>query len=687
MFILTEKPSVAEAFANALEYELSGTGIYVSASGKDCIVSAAGHVLTLFEPEDYNEKLHEWNVEDLPIVPEEFQYKIIREKSSVLKRIKDAFNNYDSTDLLLATDAEREGQYIGELILDYVHFKFWNTARRFWISSALSKETVLNGIKNARPLSEYASYRAEGEARSKADWLLGMNLSRLLTCSTHKLLTFGRVQTAVLGAVYIRDRNIKNFKPEPYYQLQIFAAKNDLKVQHCTFKMFLENSDGSICYKEVEGRLSVAKAAAEKNGILSVTEVTQEEKKELPPQLYNITGLQKFCSTKYNMTAKKTLETAQELYEAGCLSYPRTPSTVLGDDDTDTYRKSYDRLKKLYPEFSEGCDESKISASYKRLFNTAKLTDHHALIPLGPLTEDASPVQRQVYLAVVERFFCVIKDPYEYMTTRVRAETDGFVFTASGKTELKKGWHSSEKEPDGDQSLPSLKSGDSLSVLKAETLSKMTTPKKHFTESSLLALMENPRNEDGESEGKLAGLGTPATRADIIASLLQRKYLQEEKKSLIITELGIFLIETVVKNKELADLISIKQTTIWEEKLSKDPDAFLSDIIVFTKNILPGIKITSTYRPSGLGPCPLCGKGRIFEGKKAFFCSSYKETGCSFTVWRTFCEASITSSDVKIMLEGKKTRPKKMRTKVGREFSASLALQDGKVTPLFVKKK
>ena len=680
MFVLTEKPSVAEAFASALNFHKKTPGLYVSENEKDCIVAAGGHVLELFEPEDYDSSLKKWKLEDLPIIPDRFKYKPITEKKSILARIKKAFEQYDSSNFILATDAEREGQYIGELILDYVNFKHRVSAKRFWVSSALSKETILNGIKTAKPLSDYMSYRKEGEARSKADWLLGMNISRLLTCSTHTLLTFGRVQTAVLGAVYVRDRNIAQFKPEPYFQLQLETKTSKDEIVSL---MFYSDTD-SPNFKE-EGRLIGIQATIPQGVKLTISEVEHENKKELPPQLFNLTGLQKHCASNFHFSAKKTLECAQKLYELGFLSYPRTPSTVMGDEDVDFFLNLYNKLKHAYSSFAHGCDITHIASSNKRIFNSKNLSDHHALVPLEILPADTPKDLSLVYNAIAERFFTSIKKPHEYLLTKIDASYNQLHFKTSGKTVISEGWKTKKTEEDLPQ-LPHLQKGDNLTVQNSQILKKFTVPKKHFTEASLLALMENPKNEEEEHSGKLVGLGTPATRADIIASLIQRQYISQSKQNLLITPLGKFLIETVIQAPQLADLITIGTTTKWEEMLSSNPENFLTEIEKYAKETLPLVSINAKWEKQSLGICPICKNGSVIEGKKSYYCSLYKQTGCTFTIWNSYCGANITDADILQLIQGRTTAKKKMKSKTGNQFSARLKFENGKIIPVFENK-
>lgn len=699
MFILTEKPSVAESIAIGLGGFKKGKGYYFNDSG-DCIVSAAGHLLELLSPEEYDPKYKNWSLEDLPIVPAEMKYKPIQKNIETLKKIEKCFNEFPSENFILATDAEREGELIGALILNRIRFSSYENAKRFWVSEALTPEVVKKGIQNAKPLAEYESYRKAGYARQHADWLVGMNISRLLSVSMKSNFSFGRVQTAVLGAIYLRDRNIANYEkldPKPcYFIYQVKTGK-----ENTLFKMYLyqNNSEKFEDTEETSAMLRSAVNDIKQGTKLKVINISNEKKTENPPPLFNITGLQKYCSQKYEISPEETLALAQELYETHkCLSYPRTPSVVLGDENVELFLEKYRMLSKLYPDAAKGCNAGYISGDNKRVFNTDKLTDHHALIPLAPLPEGVKGVNeklRKVYNAVLERFFNVVKEPYLYnVTTVTAASEDGkYTFKASGKTVIQNGWkskddNSDEEEKEETQKLPGLMTGDELLVSEASVIKKLKSPKKHFTNATLLALMENPKGED-ETKGKLAGLGTPATRANIISILLSRGYIIQQKQNLLITDKGKFLIENITKIPSLADFISISTTTKWEQQLQDEPEKFLINIKDFLKTEIPKIEIKSTWENQGLGKCPLCKKGNILPGKKNYYCSNW-QNGCKFVIWFNHNGATINENDARNLLLGKTTGTKKLKKKDGSTYSAKLQMEfeNGtvKLQPVFDKK-
>lgn len=670
MIILTEKPSVARDIAHALNYK-SSEGVWISDSGRDCIVAAHGHLLESFLPDDYDEKWKSWknSFSDLPIIPETFKYKIKENCSETLKKIERCFRNFDSKEFILATDAEREGEVIGAEILEYVEFAYYTTAKRFWVSEALTPEVVKKGIANAKPLSHYDSYKKAGFARAEADWLVGMNISRVLTVQANKLLSFGRVQTAILGAIYLRDKNISNFIPKDYYQLVCTLTKNNNN-----FNVVFTRDENDRFEDNIELK-SILSNLGEK---LSIHSVSREDKIENVPQLFNITGLQKYCSNKFHLTPDETLKIAQNLYEVHkCLSYPRTPSVVLGDDNVDLFKKKFDLLYKAYPKLASKCDISKISKENKRLFNSANLTDHHALIPLNTLPDNVSENEKNVYNAVLLRFFQTVMNPCKFQTVTVKALQDNYHFIGKGKIYLDKGWKENIQD-ESDEEIEifpnDIEKGDILPIIKSEVVAKQTKPKKHFTNATILALMENPRDDDIEKNGKLIGLGTPATRAGIIKELIDRTYIQQKGQQLLITDLGKFLIETVIKIPCLKNFISLKTTTNWEEQLTTEPDIFLNNIKAFIKNEVPKITVTEKWVDNEIGTCPVCKKGIISEGQKSFYCSEYKN-GCKFSIGKIILGASISKTDAMLLITGKNTKSKKMHSqKSGKDFSAKLKL-------------
>ena len=686
MLILTEKPSVAKAFAEALGVPRK-ENFYEDK--RHCIVNALGHLLENYSPEDYDPALKKWDVASLPIIPEKVKYKPVEKTKAQLAVVKACFNKHKNDTLLLATDAEREGELIGAEILDYVGFTDYAGARRFWVSEALTPEVILKGIENAKPLADYASYRDQGFARQQADWLVGMNLTRLVTVKSNKLLHFGRVQTAVLGAVYEREKDIQNFTSRKYYEIK--AVMGD--ASGFSVKMINpDNQEYPTRFMKLPADDNLASVSRVEKGV--ITSLKKDKKMVQPPRLLNLTALQKEAHKQHGYSPERTLNIAQALYEKHkCLSYPRTPSSVMGDDNVNLVNAIYNKLRlpggyagTSMEAYMLGSDPSLISKDNKRVFNSAELRDHHALIPLTQLPKDSSDEENNIYTLVFKSFFNVLKPPYVYNSVSIDVDIDGRQFVGSGIEVLQAGWKT--EQDDDEETLENyseLEQGNSYSVVSVETLEKQTEPKKRYSFASLLQLMENPRNDEGKH---LTGLGTPATRGSILQKLVDRKYVALKGKNVLITDDGKFLIENVLKNETLKTFISVPETTRWEERMSENTAVFIEEIKDFARNAVKSTGM-ETYKneKTSLGECPLCG-GEVYEGKKNYYCGNYKvERPCSFTIWKEICQAAISPSDVQTLLAGKQTKVKKCVNKAGKEFKAAFTLVKDKIEFRFEDKK
>ena len=679
MIILAEKPSVARSFAEALGVPRKNA--YWENSDY-CIVNALGHLLENCDPDDYDPALKKWSLEGLPIIPDKVQFKTIAKTKDQLAVVKACFSKRKNDPLLVATDAEREGEVIGAEILDHVGFTNHAHARRFWVSEALTPDVIMSGIKNAKPLADYASYREQGFARQQADWLIGMNLTRLITLKSGKLLHFGRVQTAILGAVYEREKSIALFEPENYFEVKAILEGTS------PFSVKLVNPGNEEFPTRFAKNASslLEEVKAEKNSFKTgvITEITKEKKTVQPPQLFNLTALQKEAHKQYSYSPEQTLEIAQALYEKHkCLSYPRTPSRVMGDENVALVRGIYDKLIDAYEgvlEFKNelsGADPSLISADNKRLFNSAELQDHHALIPLTPLPQGCTDDEANIYYIVFERFFTILKPPYVYNSVSINVDISGRLFRGTGIEVLQTGWKTcstDEDEEEPPENYAGLEKNKEYPVSSVEIGEKKTAPKKHYTFASLLQLMENPRNDEGK---RLTGLGTPATRGAILQKLVDRKYVALKGKNILITDDGKFLIENILRNDSLAAFISVPETTRWEEQLHDNTAAFINGIKDFVRRAVAQTDMAAYQRDkTSLGKCPLCGNA-VYEGKKNYYCDSYKgEKPCNFVIWKEISGAAVSPAEAQAMLAGKKTGIKKMMSKAGKDFRAKLKLSD-----------
>jgi DNA topoisomerase-3 len=677
MLILTEKPSVAAAFAAALSVPRK-SGFWEN--DEYLVVNALGHLLENYEPEDYDSRFAKWRHEDLPIIPERFLYKAVKKTAEQLAVVSQCFESRRGDELLLATDAEREGEVIGAEILDYVGFSGHGRARRFWVSEALTPEVIRKGIKEAKPLEEYAAYKEQGFARQRADWLVGMNLTRLVTLGSGKLLTVGRVQSAILAALYERERHITAFAKEKYFELTArLRAASDFQVK-------LQNPGNKEFPARFEEGNPLMAAALEKIQTPAegtVTALSKEQKILPPPQLFNLTALQKAAHKQFSYTPEETLAAAQALYEKHkCQSYPRTPSRVMGDENASLVQGIFEKLSAAYPGRAEGADSGALSGANKRVFNSAELQDHHALIPLAPLPDGATEQERTVYFLVLDQFFTAFKPAYVYNAVKLACAIQGFAFAGQGIEVIEAGWKQNAADDDEEEKTENysgIEEGKSCPLQSITREEKWTEPKKRYTYATLLSLMENPRGEEGKH---LAGLGTPATRGAILQKLSDRKYTALKGKSILITDEGKFLVESLLKNEALARFISIPETTRWEEALRADAARFVGEIAAFVQE---AVKTSSFTRagPEALGKCPLCGKN-VFEGKKSYYCSGYKdEPPCRLTIWKEIAGAAVSANDAQLLLLGQKTKIKKCKRKDGKPFEAAFHLEGADVKFLF----
>jgi DNA topoisomerase-3 len=682
MLILCEKPSVAADFARALGCQKKN-GRFVGAGLT--ITFCVGHLFELCPPEAYNPAFKRWNLSDLPIIPEQFRYEPVQAVKEQTALVLSLLKKHRADDILIATDAGREGELIAREALLTAGLSDLSRCRRFWVSEALTENVIKAGVKNAKPLSEYNALAAQGFARQRADWLAGMNLTRYMSIGNQSLFAVGRVQTALLNAIASRNQEIALFAPKPYQELEALVqsdAGSSVKA------LLLNPLTGKTAFPCGDPLLSEAKQYCDGKPV-DKAEAKTIRKTRKPEKLLNVTGLQKESYKRFGYSPEKTLETAQSLYEKRkCLSYPRTPSRVMGDNNAELFKQKFDLLKGAFPHLSRFCDPALIAASNKHIFNSADLEDHHALIPLNPLPSDADEAEKNVFGIVVESFFTACTPDYIYDEKQLTFHCGRHAFAAAIRQTVQQGWKAAAaKDEDDSSGAQEVSAFDErhCRVAKTEALSKKTAPPKEFSIDALLSFMENPRGEDG---ARLAGLGTPATRADIIKKLFSREYVFEKGKKLYASDKGLFLLKQLQKDPDLAKIADVGQTTEWERELFEDPAAFEKRIVSYIRSCVKKDARRDVYEKAPLGKCPVCGRG-VLEAKKNFYCPGYKdaEKPCSFTIWKETCGARISVSDAQALLAGKRTAVKKCASKAGKSFSAKFYLdKDSKVAFDFVDK-
>ncbi len=676
--ILTEKPSVARDFAKALDVRGNRDG-YME-NDAYVITWAVGHLVELLEPDEYDSKWKKWNMETLPILPDTFQYKPISRTEKQLSTIQRLLTEKLPEQIVIATDAGREGEVIARTILLSVPEIGADEAderiRRFWTSQALTPQVVREGMNSLHPASEYDRLWRAGQCRQIADWLVGMNGSRAASIRMHDLFTVGRVQTAVVSLLVDRRRERENFKPEPYWVLRALFSNEKgtwwgtwLRKKQTRFKA------------EADAEQVREKIAAQSGQVLSVK---RQKKKQPPPLLYSLTDLQQEANKKFGFSAEATLNIAQDLYEnRKCLSYPRTDSKVLGSKNVGMVQNLVKKLSTPYAKYFAGVEPRLIKASNKRVFNDAKLTDHHALIPLAPIPKNAKDSEMKIYGLVLKRFAAAFHPDCEYEQTEILTEVQKETFRTKGKRILKPGWqvvYENEKSQDappkdGEEAefLPPLDKGDPAKVGETKLEKKQTLPPPEYTEALLLKDMTNPGRYVAENDLKKiyrgdVGLGTQATRAQIIETVLSRGYVQRKKKHLLATDKGCHLVETLRQFNAAKSLTSPEETARWEMHLNLiaqgkgSEKEFLDDIRSFIKKTVAEFKALPTSHfpllTSQVPPCPNCG-GKIIEGKRGYGCSNWKaaDGGCRFVVWKNISGRMITLPIVAGLVSKKEAGP------------------------------
>ncbi|MEW4568026.1 DNA topoisomerase 3 [Tautonia sp. JC769] len=639
--VIAEKPSVARDLAAFLGASGRRDG-YFEGNGYQ-VTWALGHLATLKEPEDYDPSLKKWSLETLPIVPDRFELKAIADRgaSSQLATVRKLLRGAD--EIIAATDAGREGELIVRYILELTGCTR-KPARRLWLSS-LTREAIRDAFDRLRPLAEYDQLYAAARCRSEADWLVGLNATRSQTVRqrpTGVLWSVGRVQTPVLALIVRRDEEIRTFRPEPFWEL---LTRYRGVVFSCTRGRFKAEEDA----QEVLDRV--------RDHPLRILGVDRKRERVLPPQLYDLTDLQRDMNRRFGLSADETLKAAQSLYEAKLISYPRTDSRHLGNDMKGKLPGILEKLRAIKPEAVGALDLSSLSFS-NRMIDDSKVSDHHAILPTGKTPGSLHPGAAKVFDAVVTRLIAAFFPPCIKEVTTVNATAAEVPFRARGIRVVDPGWtvlypRKADDAKEEEQELPEFLPGESgphePSVRRGET-----SPPKPYTEATLLAAMETAgrfvEDEQLRDALKERGLGTPATRASIIETLLTRGYIVREKKSLAATDLGRFLIASIRSRP----LTSPELTGDWEAKLREiergrlDPRSFMGEIARFTRSIV-GEGPEEPIDPTRLGDCPRCGRP-VIAGKRGFGCSGWKD-GCSFVLWREFQGVPLGEEQIRELLQ------------------------------------
>ncbi len=671
--VITEKPSVARSIAAVIGATEKQNGYW---QGGGYLVSwCIGHLVSFAEAGQYDEKYCKWRYEDLPILPQPWQFIVPDEKKQQFEIVRSLLNRPDVDSVTAATDAGREG----ELIFRFVYQMAGCTkpVKRLWISS-MEDAAIREGFANLRPDSDYDALYQSALCRAKADWLVGINATRLFSVLYHKTLTVGRVQTPTLKMLVDRDAKILRFQKEKYYTVGIQSGS-------------LKAGGGRIASMDEADTLRQACAGA--SAICS--SVKREKKTEQPPKLYDLTTLQREANRLFGFTAKQTLDYAQQLYEKKLLTYPRTDSQYLTEDMGQTVQHLVSDLLGLLP-FAQGLA---LTAEVGRVLNSKKVSDHHAIIPTSEFVKQGftglAESECKLMNLVCSKLLCAIAAPYEYETVTVVFSCAGNEFTAKGKTVLVPGWKEidqrfsatlkADTEEEVLNTLPELTEGQSYSVV-SDISEHFTSPPKAYTEDTLLSAMERAGAEDMPENAERKGLGTPATRAAILEKLVQMGFVQRKGKQLVPTKDGINLAVVLPES-----LTSPALTAEWENRLTEiakgnaDADEFMAEIEAQVRQLVKTYSCISADKQNLfqserviIGKCPRCGEN-VYEGKKNFYCGN---RGCQFVMWKNdrFFEQRKKAFTPKIaaaLLKNGKAKVKGLYSeKTGKTYDATVLLAD-----------
>ena len=686
--VLAEKPSVAMSLSKVIGATKRGDG-YMEGNGY--LVSwCVGHLVELSQPDAYDEKYARWRYDDLPILPEQWQYQVSAATKKQFGILKKLMQRKDVESLVCATDAGREGELIFRLV--YHQCGCQKSVERLWISS-MEDSAIREGFDNLRPGTEYDALYEAALCRERADWIVGINATRLFSCLYGQTLNVGRVMTPTLAMVVMRDAAIHAFKPEPFYQPEL------------QFRDFQAGGE------RMKGKEEAEKLAAEcrQTGKAVITKVEQKEKTEKPPSLFDLTTLQREANRQLGFTAQQTLDYTQSLYEKKLVTYPRTDSRYLTDD-----------MESMVPELVASIQQSfqiqpemPVKVNSAQVINSRKVTDHHAIIPtktaVGFDVSSLPSGEQAILKMLAVRLICAVGTSCRYAETVIEAECAGQKFSTKGKNILDAGWkrYAGKVAEDTEQNqelkvdqgaeqnaenryLPTLSEGMTLELAGVKLKEGKTSPPKRFTEDLLLSAMESASSDEFPAGVERKGIGTPATRAAIIEKLVQKGFVErkgdKKTKYLCATDKGTALVTVVPEQIQ-----SPSMTADWEEKLLKiergeyDSDAFMQEIkgmisgLVKNYEAVKGADVLMRQERKIIGKCPACGSD-VQESAKGWFCS---DKSCRFAFWkenRFFQKLGKQMTEdlaKKLLNKGKVRLTHCYSQKTGRYYDTTLCLETG----------
>lgn len=660
--VIAEKPSVAQSIAAVLGATQRKDGYL---EGNDYLVSwCVGHLVELAQPESYEEAWKKWSYESLPIIPQEWQHEVKSDTKAQYQILKKLMHDDRVDAVVCATDAGREGELIFRLTYNMAGCR--KPMKRLWISS-MEESAIRDGFHNLRPGSDYDNLYHSALCRQEADWLVGINGTRLFTVLYGgKALKVGRVQTPTLAMLVDRESKIVNFKKEVYYMAHIIGNGLDAVSEHISDKTEADR---------------IAETC--ENGQALVTSVVKEEKWVAPPKLYDLTTLQRDANRLFGFTAKQTLEYTQSLYEKKLVTYPRTDSQYLSDDMEGTAKNVIEAI------FNSLLFEQNImfNPDIKRILNSKKVTDHHAIIPTMEIIKQdlkAIPESEMKILSLcANRLLYATGEKHIYNSTKAVITCNNTVFKVSGKEVWKNGWKEFEdffknsyktaedkSDAEEEKKLPELREGMMIAVEQTKVSEHFTQPPKHYTEDSLLSAMERAGAEDMGDEVERKGLGTPATRADIIEKLVKDGFVKRERKQMIPTEDGMKLITIlpdVVKSPKLTadwenELTLVSKGEVAADQFMSGIEAMVTDLVKTYHSVSDEHKAMFGTGKGGqevLGKCPKCGAD-VVKGKFGAYCTGK----CGMNVGKAL-GVTLSDTQVKSLLQGKKILVKGLKGKKG----------------------
>ena len=676
--VIAEKPSVAASIAAALGVKEKKDG-YIEGGGY-LISWCVGHLVELADAAAYGEQYKKWSYESLPILPEEWQYTVAADKGKQFKTLKELMHRADVSEVVNACDAGREGELIFRFVYDVA--KCNKPMRRLWISS-MEDSAIKAGFADLGDGRDYDALYASALCRAKADWIIGINATRLFSCLYHKTLNVGRVQTPTLKMLVDRGEAISHFKKEKYYHVRLDLSGAEAASERISDKPGADT----------------LKAACEAETAVCVS-LTKEKKTAAPPKLFDLTSLQREANKIYGYTAKQTLDLAQTLYEKRLLTYPRTDSAFLTDDMGETAAKTVTMLSGKLP-FMEGAE---FTPDVSQTLDSSKVSDHHAIIPTMELAKtDLSTLpesERNILTLAGARLLFAAAEPHIFEAVTAVFSCAGTEFTARGKTVFAGGWKDLERryratlkgKPDPEDmeeenTLPELSEGQTFESPTAKVTEHFTTPPKPHNEATLLSAMERAGNGDTDPDAERRGLGTPATRAAVIEKLVKSGFAERKGKQLIPTQNGAALVSV------LPDMLTSPQLTAeWENNLTQiakgaaDAGEFMQRIEAMARELVKEnatadkskAAFTGGEEKPSVGKCPRCGCP-VREGKKNYYCSN---RDCTFTMWkndRFFEERKVTFTPkiaAALLKSGKANVKGLYSPKTGKTYDGTVVLAD-----------